>query len=77
MRVLREQELVASNPRKVIDVTELCHANRGMDQQVSLNPFRCAQSEFDVRAVHGITRLKSHDTPPTKPGKFDSQFSGI
>ena len=73
MRVLREQELIAPNAREVIDVAKLGHPNRGMNQQVSFDLFRCAESQFHVRAMHGITRLKCHHTAPTKPGEFDSQ----
>ena len=75
MRVLCEQELIAPDPREVIDVAKLGYPNRGMEQQASFNLFRCAESQFYVRAMHGITRLKCHHAPPTKSGEFDSQFS--
>ena len=75
MRVLCQQSLIATDAREVIDVAKLCHPNRGMEQLVSFNLFRRAESQFHVRAMHGITRLKCHHTAPTDPGEFDPQFS--
>ena len=75
MRVFREQSLIAPHAREVIYVAKLGNPNYGMDQQVSFNLFCCAKSQFYVRAMHWITRLKCHHTAPTQPGEFDSQFS--
>ena len=62
--VVRQQMLVATHAREVIDVAGLRHADDGMQQQIRLDLFRGAKRELLVSAMHRITGLKRNDATP-------------
>src|SRR5260370_22297085 len=41
-----------------------CHSHRGMNQQIGFHDFRRAEGQLDMRAMHGIPRLKSNYATP-------------
>src|SRR5437763_12530241 len=75
-RKLRHYELIAADSRKVVYITGPSDSDGGMDQQAGLHLFSCPKSEFHMRAVHGITSLKSHHSTPDETGHFSPYFVG-
>ena len=71
-----EQQFIAADAREVVDVARLGHSNGGMKQQVRFYLLRGAESEFLVRAMHGISGLKGDHSPPAETRKFGAQFRG-
>src|SRR6266513_4747166 len=69
-RKLRQDELIAADPRKVVYITRSGDSDGGMDQQAGLHLFGCLKSEFHVRAVHGIPGLKAYDAAPAETREF-------
>src|SRR6266849_10888085 len=69
-RKLGQYELIAADPRKVIYITGFSDSDGRMDQQARLHLSGCLKREFHMRAVHGISSLKRHDTAPAEAREF-------
>src|SRR6185369_1532390 len=70
------KHLVRSHARVVIDVTGFCHSHHGMQQKRSIYLSSGARSEFFVRAMKGIARLKRDDVPISQGGQSLANLSG-
>src|SRR6266480_7266898 len=67
---LRQDELIAADPGKVVYITGSRDSDGRMDQQAGLHLFGCLKSEFHMRAVHRIPSLKRHDMTPAETREF-------
>ena len=76
VRIFREQQLVAAGADEIIDVAGLGHADGRMDEQIGFDLLGGAHGEFDVGAMHRITRLEGDDAGPAEAGEFGAQFGG-
>jgi hypothetical protein len=65
--------LVAANPRVVVDVTRLGHADDGMDEEVGLHLLGRAQGELVVGAVQRVTGLEGDHPAPAPSGELGPQ----
>lgn len=71
LRKLRKQQLIAADPREVIDVAWLGHPDAGIDQQACFYLLGCAESQLDVSAMHWVACLKCNDPVPSQQ-RFNS-----
>ncbi len=74
LRILREQQLVATHAREVIHVARLGHANGRMKKQVRFDLLGRAESELLVGPMHGIAGLERNHATPAEARKFSAQF---
>ena len=74
--ILREQQLIAAGADEIIHVARLGHADRGMNEQIRLDLLGGTHGQFDVRPMHGITRLEGHDFGPAHAPELGAQVGG-
>ena len=60
----------------MIDITRLCHANNGMDEQVGLGFARSAEGQLLMRAVEWVARLEGDNLAPAELAKIGAQLVG-
>jgi len=68
--------LVYTDPGVVVDVSGLGKTDDWMDEDVGLVRSRCADREFTMGSVHGISRLEGDDTGPMEFRKVSSELGG-
>jgi hypothetical protein len=74
LRILRTQQLVATDAGVIVHVARLGHSDDWLDQKVGFDLLGRSEREFHVGAVHRIAGLEGNDTAPSETGKFGAQL---
>ena len=72
--IFSNEELVAADAGKVIDIAGPGHADDRMDEETGFDLLRGAEGEFDMRAVHWVASLEGDDAAPTLVRKFGTKL---
>ena len=74
MGVAVHDRLVAADPRVVVDVTRLGHADDGMDEEVGLHLLGRPQGELVVGTVQRVAGLEGDHPAPAQAGELGPQL---